>query len=76
MQDQSTAWYAIRYKALADIRYAALIPAVMFTALALLMVVLRWCCRIYCRSARVGTEDYLVTAALVSMPTVAMTQDP
>ena len=72
MQDQYPAWYAMRYKALADIRYAALIPAVMFTTLALLMVALRWCCRIFSRSAKVGPEDYLVTAAVVSIPTVFM----
>jgi len=75
MQDQSPAWYAMRYKALADIRYTALIPTVMFTALALLMVALRWCCRICSRSAKVGPEDYLVTAAVVSIRMAVMAQD-
>ncbi|CAE7186032.1 hypothetical protein PTNB73_06466 [Pyrenophora teres f. teres] len=65
MHGESSMWYPMRYKALADIRYAALIPTVMFTAFALLMVALRWCCRICCRSAKVGPEDYLVTAAVV-----------
>jgi Na+-transporting methylmalonyl-CoA/oxaloacetate decarboxylase gamma subunit len=43
-----------------------LVPTVVFTVLALLMVVLRWCSRISCRSAAAKFEDYLVTTAMVS----------
>jgi hypothetical protein len=66
MHDQSPSWFILRSKATADIQYETLVPTVVFTVLALLMVVLRWCSRISCRSATVKSEDYVVTAAMVS----------
>ncbi|KAF1829235.1 hypothetical protein BDW02DRAFT_177731 [Decorospora gaudefroyi] len=65
MHGNSPSWFILRSKATANIRYEALVPAVIFTALAFLMVGLRWCSRICSRSASVGLEDYLITVALV-----------
>jgi hypothetical protein len=65
MHDQSPSWFVLRSKATADIRSETLVPTVIFTALALLMVGLRWCSRSCCKSATVKPEDYFVTAAMV-----------
>jgi hypothetical protein len=67
MHDHSPSWFVLRSKATADIGYEALVPPVIFTALAALMVALRWCSRICARSAKIELEDYFVTAALVSI---------
>lgn len=67
MQSRSPSWFVLSSKATADIRHEALIPAVVFTALAVFMVILRWYSRLYFTSGSIRTEDYLVTAALVSV---------
>jgi len=57
-------WIALSSEAVANISYSALIPAIVFTTLALVTVVLR----LYSRarfSRKIGAEDILVTAALV-----------
>jgi hypothetical protein len=51
--------------ATAHIGYDALVPAVLITGLAGLMVVARWYSRIVCRPRDVGLEDYLVSIAMV-----------
>lgn len=67
MESRSPSWFVLSSKATADIRYEALIPAVTFSALAILVVVLRWYSRVYSTAGSIGTEDYLVTLALVSV---------
>ncbi|EUC41040.1 hypothetical protein COCMIDRAFT_30116 [Bipolaris oryzae ATCC 44560] len=62
---QSPSWFVIRSKATADIGYDALIPTVVFTALALVMVILRLCSRTCSNPSRIGLEDYFVTAAVL-----------
>lgn len=64
---QSPSWFVIRSKATADIGYDALVPTVIFTALALVMVILRLCSRTCSNPSRIGLEDYFITAALVSV---------
>lgn len=64
MHDQSPSWFVLRSKATADIRYETLIPTVIFTAIASLVVGLRWCSRV--TSTTVMPEDYIVTAAMVT----------
>jgi hypothetical protein len=51
--------------ATAHIGYDALVPAVLVTGLAGLMVAARWYSRIVCRPRHVGLEDYLVSIAMV-----------
>ncbi|KAJ5060826.1 hypothetical protein J3E74DRAFT_268950 [Bipolaris maydis] len=68
---QSPSWFVIRSKATADIGYDALVPTVIFTALAFVMVILRLCSRTCSNTNRIGLEDYFITAALVSV-TVAI----
>ncbi|KAF1942306.1 hypothetical protein EJ02DRAFT_345713 [Clathrospora elynae] len=65
MHNYSPSWFVLRSKATADIHYEALVPAVVFTTLAFLMVALRWCSRICSRSGKIEAEDYFVTVALV-----------
>lgn len=65
MHDHSPSWFVLRSKATANISYEALLPAVIFTSLASFMVMLRWCSRLYSRSAKIGVDDYFVTAAMV-----------
>jgi hypothetical protein len=65
MHNQSPSWFILRSKATADIRSETLVPTVIFTALASLLVALRWCSRVCCRSTAVQPEDYFVTAAMV-----------
>ncbi|KAJ6197963.1 hypothetical protein J3E72DRAFT_438708 [Bipolaris maydis] len=64
---QSPSWFVIRSKATADIGYDALVPTVIFTALAFVMVILRLCSRTCSNTNRIGLEDYFITAALVSI---------
>ncbi|EMD92293.1 hypothetical protein COCC4DRAFT_48204 [Bipolaris maydis ATCC 48331] len=62
---QSPSWFVIRSKATADIGYDALVPTVIFTALAFVMVILRLCSRTCSNTNRIGLEDYFITAALL-----------
>lgn len=62
---QSPSWFVIRSKATADIGYNALVPTVIFTALALVMVILRLCSRTCSNPSRVGLEDYFITVAVL-----------
>lgn len=66
MYARSPSWFVLSSKATADISYEALLPTVILTALASVMVVLRWCSRVCSRSITIGPEDYCVTAAMVS----------
>ncbi|KAF1847846.1 uncharacterized protein K460DRAFT_278077 [Cucurbitaria berberidis CBS 394.84] len=65
MHSHSPSWFVLSSKGAADIRYTALIPAVVSTIFAFSMVVLRWYSRIHCSSGSIKAEDYFVTAALV-----------
>ncbi|KAL6173624.1 hypothetical protein ACJQWK_01164 [Exserohilum turcicum] len=65
MYARSPSWFVLSSKATADISYEALLPTVILTALASVMVVLRWCSRVCSRSITIGPEDYCVTAAMV-----------
>lgn len=65
MHDHSPSWFVLRSKATANINYEALLPTVIFTSLASFMILLRWCSRLCSRSAKIGVEDYFVTAAMV-----------
>ncbi|CAO2647067.1 Nn.00g079890.m01.CDS01 [Neocucurbitaria sp. VM-36] len=66
MHSHSPSWFVLSSKATADIRHPALIPAVVFTALAVFMVMLRWYSRVvYSSPGSIGTEDYFLTAALL-----------
>lgn len=62
----SPSWYMLSSKATAHIRYDALIPAAVFTNLALVVVGLRWYSRAVAKTGRVGMEDWLVSVAMVS----------
>jgi hypothetical protein len=53
--------------ATAHIRYDALVPAVLFTGLAVCMVLLRWYSRVVCRPGHVGVEDILISIAMVNL---------
>ncbi|KAF2125496.1 hypothetical protein P153DRAFT_300299 [Dothidotthia symphoricarpi CBS 119687] len=65
MHSEDREWFVLSSQATANIRHAALIPAAIFSFLALCVVVLRWCSRIFLRPGYVKTEDYLVTVAMV-----------
>lgn len=66
MHKHSPSWYVLSSKATADIGLDALVPTVILTILALLIVVLRWYSRIVMsRKGRLEVEDYLVALATV-----------
>lgn len=64
MRTHSPSWFILSSEATADIQIDALVPAIVFTILASIMVGLRWYSRLY-SACGVKTEDYLVTAALI-----------
>jgi hypothetical protein len=65
MQHHSPTWYLLSSQATAHIGYDALVPAVVFTVLALCMVLARWYSRVCCMPRTVGTEDWCVSIAMV-----------
>lgn len=66
MQHHSPSWYILSSQATAHIRLDALVSAIVFTALAFCMVLLRWFSRLVCRPGHVALEDYLISIAVVS----------
>ncbi|KAF2113783.1 hypothetical protein BDV96DRAFT_523333 [Lophiotrema nucula] len=64
MRTHGPGWTVISTKAPADIGNHALGPAIAFSALALVSIVLRWYTRAFI-TRRVGTEDLLITAAMI-----------
>lgn len=65
MHTHAPSWMVVSSEVAADISYQALIPAIIFTLLALAAVALRLYSRA-CLTRSVGLEDYLVTTAMVS----------
>jgi hypothetical protein len=65
MHKHSPSWYLLSLEATVDIGYDALVPAVVFTALALCMVLGRWYSRVCCMPRNVGWEDWCVSVAMV-----------
>lgn len=67
MNTHAPSWLVLSSVATADIRESALIPAVLFTTLALVVVLLRWYSRMCLSPGICCIEDYFVGGALVSM---------
>ncbi|KAF2826620.1 hypothetical protein CC86DRAFT_292356 [Ophiobolus disseminans] len=65
MHTHSPSWFMLSSQATAHIHYDALLPAVLCTALALVIVGLRWYSRMMSRKGSVGTEDWMVTLAML-----------
>ncbi|KAF2629216.1 hypothetical protein BU25DRAFT_389218 [Macroventuria anomochaeta] len=65
MQIHSPSWFVLSQKATANLQQSALIPALVFTTLALLIVILRWYSRICLAPGTWHIEDFVVTAALI-----------
>lgn len=65
MHNHSPSWFVLSSEATADIRFEALIPAVLLTALATCIITLRWYSRLCATSSGIQIEDSLVTIALV-----------
>jgi hypothetical protein len=65
MHHHSPSWFMLSSAATAHIGIDAIVPAVLFTGLALLMVAARWYSRIVCRPGYVGLEDYFVSITMV-----------
>jgi hypothetical protein len=65
MLNHSPSWFMLSSKITTDISYDALIPAVVFTVLALCVVALRWYSRLVLKPRSISLEDYFVTAAMV-----------
>ena len=63
---ENPSWVKVSQQAGADIGHQALIPVLILTVLALVMVVLRWFSRVRL-SCVYGVEDVVVTLALVSV---------
>lgn len=61
----SPSWFVLSHEATANLQQSALIPAVLFTTLALPIVVLRWYSRTRLAPRTWHVEDVVVTAALV-----------
>ncbi|KAF2845134.1 hypothetical protein T440DRAFT_545507 [Plenodomus tracheiphilus IPT5] len=64
MHGHSPSWFILSSEATADIHIDTLVPAIVFTVLACVMVALRWYGRL-CSACGIKTEDYFVTAALL-----------
>jgi hypothetical protein len=66
MYNHNPGWFFVSSKATADIGYQALVPAIIFTALALVAVLLRLYTRTYL-VRRVGLEDVFLVIAVVRL---------
>jgi hypothetical protein len=71
----SPSWFMFSSKATAHIRFDALIPAIVITGLALVVVGLRWYSRAVAKTGKVGMEDWIVTVAMVSFAEVSPGKD-
>ncbi|UPX19974.1 uncharacterized protein EKO05_0010222 [Ascochyta rabiei] len=65
MDTHSPSWFILSQKATANLQQSALIPALLFTSLALLVVLLRWYSRICLAPGKWGVEDYFISVALL-----------
>jgi preprotein translocase subunit SecF len=65
MLHHSPSWFVLSSKVTSDIRYGALLPAAIFTVLAVCTVALRWYTRLLIAAGNAAIEDYFVTAAMV-----------
>ncbi|KAH6638805.1 hypothetical protein C7974DRAFT_304363 [Boeremia exigua] len=65
MPTNSPSWFVLSQKATANLQQSALIPSVVFTVLALSIVLLRWYSRIRLAPGTWRREDFLITAALL-----------
>ncbi|KAF9691194.1 hypothetical protein EKO04_010901 [Ascochyta lentis] len=61
----SPSWFVLSQKATANLQQSALIPALVFTSLALFVVSLRWYSRIRLAPGTWRVEDYVISAALL-----------
>jgi hypothetical protein len=66
MHTHAPTWLVLSSVATADINESALIPAALFTALALGVVLLRWYSRICLSPGVCRIEDYCIGSALAS----------
>lgn len=67
MHIHSPSWFVLSASATAHISLNALVPATLFTVLALIMVCARWYSRIVCRPGHVGPEDWCASWAMVRL---------
>jgi hypothetical protein len=67
MNTHAPSWLVLSSVATADIRESTLIPAVLFTTLALVVVLLRWYSRVCLSPGICCIEEYFVSGALVSI---------
>ncbi|OAL43367.1 hypothetical protein IQ07DRAFT_650204 [Pyrenochaeta sp. DS3sAY3a] len=65
MHSHSPSWFVLSSSATANIGLDALVSSAIFTAVAMIMVGLRWGSRMCSPKGTVGVEDYFVTVALV-----------
>ncbi|KAH8732024.1 hypothetical protein GQ44DRAFT_735705 [Phaeosphaeriaceae sp. PMI808] len=65
MYRHTTDWVILSSEITACIRYNALVPAIAFTSLAFVMVIMRWYSRIASKQG-IGIDDYLVAVAMAS----------
>jgi hypothetical protein len=71
MHTHAPTWLVLSSLAMEDIRQSALIPAVIFTTLALGVVLLRWYSRMCLSPGVCRAEDYCVSGALVGIRVVS-----
>ena len=68
MHIHSPSWFVLSQQATANLQQSALIPSLVFTTLALIVVVLRWYSRIRLAPDTWHIEDFIISAALASGP--------